>query len=83
MPAQREDIVAGDGVPELDAPVVAGRGQAAAVGEVGDGGHQPGVPLELADQAAVVSFHSQMNTSAAGVPRYWPPTEARWRPSGE
>src|SRR5271157_2784761 len=38
MSAQGEDVIAGPGIPELDRPVVAGRGEAAAVRKVSDGG---------------------------------------------
>src|SRR5271157_1927065 len=50
MSAQGEDVIAGLGIPELDGPVVAGRGEAAAVGKVGDGADQAGVSFEPANQ---------------------------------
>ena len=52
MPAEREDVVAGLGVPELDRPVVAGREQAIAPGKKRKGGDRCCVAIELAHELA-------------------------------
>ncbi len=43
--AEREHLFTGIDVPELDGPVVAGGGEASAVGKIGDGRDQAGMPV--------------------------------------
>src|SRR3954453_18000121 len=46
VPFECENIITCIGIPELDGSIVAGGGQAGAVGKVSYGGHQAGVPVE-------------------------------------
>src|SRR4051812_48973597 len=52
VPPERENIVARIRIPELDGSIVAGGGQAAAVGKESHGGHQAGGPIGEGNEAA-------------------------------